>query len=329
MKINFVTNSKTVKAMNPQKKIGVFDFPFTMNLCIGCGYGCKYCFIPIALHRLHSSLFEKIEIKVNLPHIFQQELQKYASIPQHLKRIQLNESSDPYNPFVMHFMEHSLPTNPLVELYEILQKEWANGNKWMLHILTKSNLITHHIPFLEQMKEMVQIEMSFCSSDENISRSMEPYTPTIKKRLDAIEQLAKKDLFVRVMAMPFYDDHAATEAFRTTTLNTGALAFKHKQLNYYDWETLSKTTVNQFLSDQLKRTSGKNSNYFADLLMRSGEPYITGEKTSFTSVLLPKPKQKECWAVPSKMNERLLFQTIQVVNMGYELINKVDWGYIK
>lgn len=329
MKINFVTNSKTVKAMNPQKKIGVFDFPFTMNLCIGCGYGCKYCFIPIALHRLHSSLFEKIEVKVNLPHIFQQELQKYASIPQHLKRIQLNESSDPYNPFVMHFMEHSLPTNPLVELYEILQKEWANGNKWMFHILTKSNLITRHIPFLEQMKEMVQIEMSFCSSDENISRSMEPYTPTIKKRLDAIEQLAKKGLFVRVMAMPFYDDHAATEAFRTTTLNTGALAFKHKQLNYYDWQTLDQTSIDDLLNDRLKRSTGKNIQYFADLLLRSGEPVLTAGKTSDVTVLRPDPQIKQSWAVPSKINQRLTQQTIQIVDMGYSKINAVDWKYIK
>lgn len=329
MKISVIENTKTIHALNPQKKIGVFDFPFTANLCIGCAYACKYCFIPIVLHRQPSCLFPTVEVKVKMPTLFQQELQKLASIPQHLKRIQINESSDPYNPFVMHFMEHSLPVNPLIQLYETMKNEWANGNKWILHILTKSNLITRHIPFLEQIKEMVQIEMSFCSSDESISRSMEPFTPTIKKRLDAIEQLAKKDLFVRVMAMPFYDDHADTEAFRTTTLNYGALAFKHKQLNYYDWQTLSQTSVDDLLNDRLKRSTGKNNQYFADLLLRSGEPILTPGKTNEVIVLMPELQITQSWAVPSRINQRLTQQTIQLVDMGYSKINTVDWKYIK
>jgi len=40
---------------------------------------------------------------------------------------------------------------------------WQAGNKWMLHILTKSHLILDHIEKLEAMKHMVQIEVSFAT----------------------------------------------------------------------------------------------------------------------------------------------------------------------
>lgn len=329
MKSSITINNKSKHILNPQKRIGVFDFPFTGNICIGCAFACKYCFIPIVLHRSASSLFANIEVKVNSAEMFLQETQKLSVIPQHLKRIQMNESSDPYNPYVMHYMEKDMIANPMVGVYNHLKDEWGKGNKWMMHLLTKSHFIGKHITYLENIKEMVQVEMSFCSGDEKISRIMEPYSSSIKKRLETIELLSKKGIFVRVMAMPFYDDHAKTEAFRIEVLNCGAQAFKHKMLNYYDWQILSQTSVNQLLNDELKRTTGKRDECFEDLLLKSGEPFLVGGKPQTTQALLPNVKKGENWAVISKLQDRLSFQDVKVVDMGYSSINNVDWGYIK
>ena len=329
MQILITNNTKSIHILNPQKGIGTFVFPFTGNLCIGCSSACKYCFISIALRRPASRLFTSIEVKANFADILHKEIRKYATLPQNLKRIQMNESSDPYSPQVLHHMQKEMDANPLLQMYEHLKTEWGHGNKWMMHILTKSHLITKHLSQLEEIKEMVQIELSFCSSDETVSRTMESYTSSIKRRFETIEKLSAKGIFVRVMAMPFYDDHAKTEAFRKEVLNRGAQAFKHKKLNYYDWQTLSQTSTAQLLNDELKRTTGKQNEYFEDLLLKSGEPILVGGKPQTTIALLPNVKMGENWAVVSKLQDRLSLQNTQVVDMGYSSINNVDWGYIK
>ena len=110
----------------------------------------------------------------------------------------------------------------MLEILNIFQKHWDNGNKWMLHILTKSHLILKHLDKLKEMKEMVQVEISFSTPYENQLRSLEIYTPSIKKRLDTIEKLSNEGIFVRVMAMPFYGNSNDLDNLKQMTFDYGS-----------------------------------------------------------------------------------------------------------
>ena len=114
------------------------------------------------------------------------------------------------------------------------------GNKWMLHMLTKNHNIIGYLPILKQMKEMVQVEFSMIHHDDSISRQYEKYTSSIPRRLDAISQLSKEGIFVRVMAMPFYGDQNDLTILKNMVFNSGASSdLRIKDLNYYDWNKLN------------------------------------------------------------------------------------------
>ncbi|MDZ7762978.1 MAG: hypothetical protein U5K00_00930 [Melioribacteraceae bacterium] len=60
-----------------QKKVGTFDFPFTLNPYIGCEMGCAYCFVPqIVIKKSRKDFFHNVEIKGNIPALLEKELKK-------------------------------------------------------------------------------------------------------------------------------------------------------------------------------------------------------------------------------------------------------------
>ena len=67
---------------------------------------------------------------------------------------------------------------------------------------------------------------------ENIYAALEIYTPTIDKRLETIEKLSKEEIFVRVMAMPFYGNSNDLDNLKQMTFDMGAMAISKKGFNY-------------------------------------------------------------------------------------------------
>jgi DNA repair photolyase len=329
---NVRQNFKTVFALNPQTKIGQYDFPFTLNLIIGCLYFCKYCFSPKVLWKKPSEFFQNVELKMNIPALLEKELKKLSVLPQYLKRVQINEANDIYHPLVINEMK-KLARDLMQEILEIFQQQADKGNYWMLHILTKSNLILNHLPIYKEMKDQIQIEISFCSGSEAISRKYERYTPTVKKRLETIEELSKNGIFVRVMAMPFYGDKNDVLKFKEEVINRGAQAFKHKSLNYYSWDDLNANTWDDILDDKLKRSTVKKDDHFEDVIYKSGELWLVDDKAQTSQALMPIPKTRGItvsdWSVVSKMSQRLTLQNMSIIHCGYSDISKIDWGYIK
>ncbi len=312
------------KALNPQKNFLQYGFPFTLNPTKGCFFGCKYCFSYLALRKTPSEFFQNIEIKENIAQLLDKELGKLQDLPQHLKRVQINEACDPYNPIVFSRMEKT-DKNVMKEILEVFERHWNHGNKWMLHILTKSHVIVKHLEILERMKHMVQIEMSFAHIDEKEIRNLEMFTPSINKRLQTIRIFSDKDIFVRVMAMPFFGDTDDLTKLKETTFASGAKAFKHKELNYFDRSEVISTSYDELLQGNLCIRSGKNDFYNEDFIIRSGEEISKGQTLE---ILLPTVISKNNWAVPSKLNERLSLQKSPIVDMGYSMLNKENWNCI-
>ena len=57
-------------------------------------------------------------------------------------------------------MDEELHRDIMAEVLSAFKKHWDSGNKWMLHIVTKSPHILRHLPILSSMREMIQVEMT-------------------------------------------------------------------------------------------------------------------------------------------------------------------------
>ncbi|MFZ1517682.1 MAG: radical SAM protein [Ignavibacteriaceae bacterium] len=308
-----------------------YGFPFTLNPTMGCFFCCKFCYSPISLCKLikgnRDSFFEEVTVRLGVPEQLDKELSKYSILPQHLKRVQINEHSEYYLPQLFTEIRDQNQPDTLLEILNIFQRHWDNGNKWMPHILTKSPLILKHLDKLKEMKEMVQVEISFSTEDENKLRSLEIYTPTIKKRLDTIEKLSKEGIFVRVMAMPFYGNSNDLNNLKQMAFARGAVAIKNKGLNYYNWQDVVQLSEAELIDGKLIHSgSRKDTPINVALNIQSGEPHLISGKTHPMQALMPNHKG---WNALSKLDERLSMVQLDMIDCGYAKLNKVDWGYIK
>lgn len=213
------------------------------------------------------------------------------------------------------------------KILEIFQKQWNDGNPWMVHILTKSPLILNHLDILKDMKHMVQVEISFSTENEIKLRELEMYTPSFRKRLATIEKLSAEGIFVRVMAMPFYGNKDDLLKLKEMTFNSGAKALKNKALNYYNWQDVRNISEKDLIAGKLLQSGNrKDTPIDSSLNILSGEPYLENGNPVNVDVLMPNHK---AWTALSKLNERMVLTKLNKINCGYTQLSGIDWGYIK
>jgi len=171
------------------------DIPFTasVNPYRGCEHGCIYCFARPTHEYLGFSPgldFEtKILVKEDAPALLRRELASARWEPQ---TIAMSGITDCYQP-----IERKLRITRGV--LEVLA-EFRNP----VSIVTKNHLVTRDIDLLGEMAaiDAAQVNYSVTSLDEKLQRVMEPRTSTPKRRLEAIEALAKAGVPVRVLVAP-------------------------------------------------------------------------------------------------------------------------------
>ncbi|MBT8387597.1 MAG: hypothetical protein KJO12_09325, partial [Ignavibacteria bacterium] len=187
-----------VNALNaqPPSSIYPYGFPFTLNPTMGCSFGCKFCYSPLTYRKNFAKsnrnhFFNESTIKLDIAKSLHNDLTRLSPLPQHLKRVQINETSDYYLSEVQRELDNR-SRDVMLEILQVFQDHWDSGNKWMLHILTKSYLIEKHLEKLKEMKEMIQVEISFSTPYESQRRDLELYTPPIPRRIKTIENLSKE-----------------------------------------------------------------------------------------------------------------------------------------
>jgi len=339
-KTNVIIQKESSYALRAQEKLGQYDFPFTLNPIIGCFMGCKYCFSPFIVDGYNPDRREKFFtnaiVKLDKAEHLDKELTRYRDLPQCMKRVQVNETSEYYQSKVLSELQTKKHPDLMKKILKVFKKHWDNENHWMVHILTKSHLVLNHLKILKDMKEMVQVEISFATHNDKLSRKLEYYTPTISRRLKAVEKLSSSGIFVRIMAMPFYGDKKDLLKLKTDTFNCGAQAFKNKGLNYYkSWDELRKPmTFDDFLNADLSTGKGRVDAKEESLIIKSGE-FVRTQKNYFSvrTVIVPKMdknfKATENWGAITFMDDRFENRKMKVIDCGYKSCNKIDWGYIK
>ena len=290
--------------------------PFTASPYMGCLFGCRYCYTQGPPFKFHTEFGKEVKVKTWFPEQVDKELQKYGVLPQHLKRVQINEACEYYIPEVLAKMDAELHRDIMAEILRVFRRHWDNGNKWMLHIVTKSPLITRHLDLLASMRDMVQVEVTLICLDESKRRSVEPSASSVETRLGAIRQLSEAGIFVRIMAMPFFGNREDAVELKGKAFEMGARAFKHKGLNYFEWDRL--------VQDDRSQTGGREDQIWTDLLVKSGEPVIRDGHQRMITLLMP----NEEWA-DKAWRRNLETQEVPMVNFGYAELNEIDWGYIE
>lgn len=171
------------------------DIPFeaSLNVYRGCEHGCVYCYARPYHEYLGFSAgldFEtKIMVKENAPALLRRELAAPRWEP---KVLAMSGVTDCYQP-----VERKLKlTRACLEVLA----EFRNP----VGIVTKNHLVTRDLDLLAELArhEAAAVFLSITTLDAELARKLEPRASTPRRRLEAIEALAKAGVPVGVMTAP-------------------------------------------------------------------------------------------------------------------------------
>lgn len=166
---------------------------YSINPYQGCEHGCIYCYARNSHEYYGFSAgldFErKIIIKPNAPELLEQYFNKKNYQP---VCIMLSGNTDCYQP-----VERRLKiTRHLLEVF----LKYKNP----VSIITKNNVVLRDMDILTELASMnlVHVNVSITSLNEQLRQKLEPRTVTASGRLAVVQKLSEKGIPVRVMAAP-------------------------------------------------------------------------------------------------------------------------------
>lgn len=166
---------------------------YSLNPYQGCEHGCVYCYARNSHEYWGYSAgldFEqKILVKKNAVQLLEKKLQ---SKNWKVAPVVLSGNTDCYQP-----IEKKLEITR--ELLKVFLK-----HKHPVGIITKNALVQRDIDILSELAkdDLVRVNLSITSLEEETRRLLEPRTASIKKRLETIEKLTKAGIPVHVMMAP-------------------------------------------------------------------------------------------------------------------------------
>ena len=166
---------------------------FSLNPYQGCEHGCVYCYARNTHEYWGYSAgldFEqKILIKRNAVELLEKKLQNknWQAAP-----IGLSGNTDCYQ-----------PTEKNLQITRGLLQTFLKY-KHPVGIITKNALVQRDIDILKELAadNLVHVNLSITSLEEEIRRMMEPRTASVTKRLETLEKLSSENIPVSVMMAP-------------------------------------------------------------------------------------------------------------------------------
>ncbi|MDR0472880.1 MAG: radical SAM protein, partial [Treponema sp.] len=170
MNIEYIP-AKTI--VSKTKNHSWFGADYNMNIYRGCSHGCIYCDSRSLCYRIEN--FDAIKAKQDALRIIRDNLLK--------KRkpgiVATGSMSDPYNPLEK---ELKLTRNAL---------ELLNAYRFGAAVATKSNLVVRDTAVFKdiQAHSPVIIKISITTSDDSMSKIIEPNAPVSSERFEAVKEL--------------------------------------------------------------------------------------------------------------------------------------------
>ena len=178
------------------------SFTHSVNVYQGCafgkgtttGEGCPFCYVramPIAKYAPHK-WGDWVTAKVNAPEILRRELEKHkAAGGLGQLRVFMSTATDPYQG-----VESRLKlTRAVLEVF----REFPPG---LLVLQTRSPLIERDLDLLKELRDFLWISLTLETDDEAIRRMLTPTSPSVPRRLAALERLHNAGLRVQAAVSP-------------------------------------------------------------------------------------------------------------------------------
>ena len=172
---------------------------YVINPYYGCGHHCCYCYARFMMRFMggrHKG--EKwgdfVEVKINAPEVLRKQLEKAKP-----GEVIMSSVTDAYQPIEKKYKL----TRQLIEI--LLEKQFN------VSILTKSDLVLRDIDLLKQFKE-ASVGFTINTLDETFKKRIEPGSPSVQKRLDALKELHKNKIETYIglgPVFPFFTDISA------------------------------------------------------------------------------------------------------------------------
>jgi DNA repair photolyase len=166
---------------------------YSLNPYQGCEHGCVYCYARNT-HEFWGysaglDFEQKILVKRNAVELLEKKLQSknWQAAP-----IVLSGNTDCYQ-----------PTEKNLQITRGLLQTFLKY-KHPVGIITKNALVQRDIDILKELAtdNLVHVNLSITSLDEEIRRIMEPRTASVTKRLETLEKLSSENIPVSVMMAP-------------------------------------------------------------------------------------------------------------------------------
>jgi DNA repair photolyase len=161
-------------------------FDYVVNPYVGCQHGCTYCYARFMKRFTgHKEPWgEFVDVKANAPDLLKREIVK--RLP---RRVWISGVCDPYQPLER---EYEL-TKECLEI--LIQHDWP------ITVQTKSPLVLRDID-LFMKSDKIEVGLSVTSADDEIRTLFEPGAPSIKKRIEALEELHLAGIRTYAMIAP-------------------------------------------------------------------------------------------------------------------------------
>lgn len=182
-----------IREINVKSVITKSNLPgadFVINPYIGCQHSCVYCYADF-MKRFTGHAGEKwggfVDVKINAS-----ETISSKKIPEGAL-ILFGSVTDPYQPIES---KYKITRSCLEKLLEFQPH---------LEILTKSPLVLRDIDLLRQFKHL-RVGVSIGILDEKLSRELEPYVNSPKKRVDTLKELSDAGIETYLFVSPIFPE---------------------------------------------------------------------------------------------------------------------------
>jgi len=154
---------------------------YVINPYIGCQHGCKYCYAVFMkrFQNIKENWGDFIYVKKNCVELLKKELEKNK--PGH---IWMSSVTDCYSPIEAKYKL----TRKILQT--ILDSKY--GNKFTIEILTKSALVNRDLDLIKKLN--AELGMTLNTMDEKISRIIEPFASSPKKRIETLKEAKKQKI---------------------------------------------------------------------------------------------------------------------------------------
>lgn len=181
---------KEVKCKSALSECGFSAGSFCINPYIGCGHACQYCYARFMKRFMgqNEPWGSFVDVKINIADVLEKQIKspKYKN-----KLIHIGTVTDPYQPLERKYKL----TRKILEILA----EYQNP----IQILTKSILVLRDIDLLKKFKNL-EVNFTINTLDEKWRKLVEPYSSSIKERLDAAKKLSKDGIKIVAMMGPYW-----------------------------------------------------------------------------------------------------------------------------